>query len=53
MGALPSQKYDNVCLELLRYLYDEYGIGFKDERARKIFVTEFLVKCNQGEIDIR
>lgn len=53
MGALPSQKYDIVCEELLKYLYDEYRIGFKDEKARKIFITEFLVKCDNLEIDVR
>ena len=53
MGALPSQKYDIVCEELLKYLYDEYKVGFKDEKARKMFVTEFLVKCDNREIDIR
>ena len=53
MGALPSQKYEEVCNELLKHLYDEYKVGFKDEKAMKIFVIEFLVKCNNGEIDIR
>ena len=53
MGALPSQKYGDVCEELLKYLYDEYKIGFKDEKARKMFVIEFLVKCDNLEIDVR
>ena len=53
MSALPTQKYDIVCEELLKYLYDEYKIGFKDERARKMIVIEFLTKCNNKEIDVR
>ena len=53
MGALPSQKYEDVCEELLKYLYDEYKMGFKDEKARKMFVIEFLVKCDNLEIDVR
>ena len=53
MGALPSQKYDYVIEEFLKYLYDEYKIGFKDEKARRMVTIEFLIKCDNKEIDLR
>ena len=53
MGLLPSQKYDYIIEEFLKYLYDEYNIGFKDERARRIMVIEFLTKCDNKEIDLK
>lgn len=53
MGALPSQKYDMVCEELLKYIYEQYKVGFKGERTRHMVVLEFLRKCDNREIDIR
>ena len=53
MGALPSQKYDYVLEEFLKYLYEEYGMGFKDEKARRMIAIEFLMKCDNKTIDLR
>lgn len=53
MGALPSQKYEDVCEELLKYVYEEYGMGFKGEKTRHMIAMEFLLKCDDKEIDVR
>ena len=53
MGALPSQKYEEVCEELLKYVWDEYRVGIKGNNTRHMVVLEFLKKCNDGEIDVR
>ena len=52
MGVLPSQKYDEVCMELLKYLYEEYGIGFRSNEGRRMVVFEFLDKCDNKEIQV-
>lgn len=57
MGALPSQKYDGVCIALLKYFFrtrcecveDRYMF---DEIDIDGFVREFLRKCDDLEIEI-
>ena len=68
MGALPSQKYDDVCIELLKYFFRtrcEYVDDYEDENGEIVavysfeqidierFVIEYLVKCDNLEIEVR
>ena len=63
MGALPSQKYDMVCIAFLKYFFrakcdyiddapDDTKIYAFEELDIDDFVREFLCKCDSREIEI-
>ena len=51
MGALPSQKYEEVLVEFVKYCNKEPKIIRLD--YLETCIRPFLRLCNEGEIDVR
>lgn len=51
MGALPSQKYEVVLFEFMKWYNKQQGFG--DYIILEEDIKEFLRKCDNLEIDVR